>query len=221
MGRHSAPDGDDEDARAVVSPAPVVPASLAPASRPSPGRHAQPEKSARAPAVAPGERGPRGPQPRSTRAPVPPTAVDVIDEAREATAQVPAIVEPVGDEPTPSAVTHRNGSSATPTKAPSDLALLRTHTDVRARVLAAVLVPIGLYVLALLTIGSLRWHVVLIWIWLPLVTAGILAGIVLDSAHRAHDFQPGPEPAPEPAPEPVPGRRKVWRRPRLKIGRPR
>jgi hypothetical protein len=27
-------------------------------------------------------------------------------------------------------------------------------------------------------------HIYLIWIWIPLVTAGVLAGSILDAAHR-------------------------------------
>ncbi|MGI8677113.1 MAG: hypothetical protein ACR2LX_00205 [Jatrophihabitans sp.] len=69
----------------------------------------------------------------------------------------------------------------------TDLALLKTHGDVRARVVAAVIVPFVLYVGVLLAIGSIGWRVLLIWIWVPLVTGGVLAGLFLDAGHRTHD----------------------------------
>lgn len=67
----------------------------------------------------------------------------------------------------------------------SDLVLLRTDPAARARVIAAVVVPFVLYVGVLLVIGSLDLRTALIWIWVPLISAGIVAGLILDLAHRA------------------------------------
>ncbi len=64
----------------------------------------------------------------------------------------------------------------------ADLALLREHTDVRARCIAAVVVPFVLYTATLYLIGAV--HLYLIWVWIPLVTAGVLAGSILDAEHR-------------------------------------
>lgn len=60
--------------------------------------------------------------------------------------------------------------------------MLREQPALRARCLAAVLVPFLLYVLILVAIG--RTDVFLLWIWVPMVTAGILFGSLLDAAHR-------------------------------------
>jgi hypothetical protein len=64
----------------------------------------------------------------------------------------------------------------------ADLALLRKHSALRARVIAAVVVPFVLYTVVMYLVTW--WDVYLIWVWIPLVTAGILAGSFLDAAHR-------------------------------------
>lgn len=63
-----------------------------------------------------------------------------------------------------------------------DLALLREHSDVRNRVVAAMVVPLVLYTAALLLTGKIDLY--LIWAWAPIVTAGVIAGSILDAAHR-------------------------------------
>jgi cobalamin biosynthesis Mg chelatase CobN len=63
-----------------------------------------------------------------------------------------------------------------------DIALLRAHPDVRNRVIAAAVVPFVLYIVVLLLTGSLG--LVLIWAWIPFVTAGVVAGSIVDAAHR-------------------------------------
>jgi hypothetical protein len=63
-----------------------------------------------------------------------------------------------------------------------DLALLRAHADVRNRVIAAMVVPLVLYAAALLLTGKI--DLFLIWAWAPIVTAGVIAGSILDAAHR-------------------------------------
>jgi len=67
----------------------------------------------------------------------------------------------------------------------ADLALLRERPDVRNRVIASIVVPFVLYSAVMVLIGAAS--VYLIWIWIPLVTAGVLAGSMLDSAHRSPD----------------------------------
>src|SRR5436305_333746 len=52
-----------------------------------------------------------------------------------------------------------------------DVELLRTHSDVRARVIAAVVAPFVLYTVALYLVGG--FDVYLLWVWIPLVTAGV------------------------------------------------
>ncbi|SHG24856.1 hypothetical protein SAMN05443575_1807 [Jatrophihabitans endophyticus] len=66
----------------------------------------------------------------------------------------------------------------------SDVALLRGDSALRARVAAAVVAPFVLYVLVLIVLDEFEPRTALIWIWLPLVTAGVVAGLLLDLAHR-------------------------------------
>jgi hypothetical protein len=84
------------------------------------------------------------------------------------------------------------GSAAEPAGRPArtghstgeDLALLRSRPDVRNRVIAAVVVPFVLYVAVMLVLGAPPARY-LIWIWIPLISAGVLAGLILDAAHRS------------------------------------
>ena len=66
----------------------------------------------------------------------------------------------------------------------ADLALLRRHSALRARVIAAVVVPFVLYTTVMYLLSWL--DVYFIWVWIPLVSAGVLAGSFLDVAHRKH-----------------------------------
>ena len=63
----------------------------------------------------------------------------------------------------------------------ADLRLLRTDAALRSRVVAAIVVPFVVYVLVLLAIG--RMDAFAVWVWVPLITAGIGAGLLLDAAH--------------------------------------
>jgi uncharacterized membrane protein YdbT with pleckstrin-like domain len=65
------------------------------------------------------------------------------------------------------------------------VALVRQHADVRARVLAALLVPFAVYTAAMAAIGKLD-RSYLLWIWIPLITAGVLVGLFLDLGHRKY-----------------------------------
>ncbi|MDT4916453.1 MAG: hypothetical protein QOH89_1153, partial [Pseudonocardiales bacterium] len=88
----------------------------------------------------------------------------------------PAAAEPAPVDPAAPRVGKGNQSTA------ADLELLRQHSDVRARVLAAVLAPFVVYTLVMFLFDAL--DVYFIWVWLPLVSAGVLAGSILDAAHR-------------------------------------
>ncbi|MEO9139142.1 MAG: hypothetical protein ABI345_08755 [Jatrophihabitans sp.] len=82
------------------------------------------------------------------------------------------------------------GSTAKAGSGASDLALLRANSALRARVMAAVLVPFLVYAGVLLVIDTRGLRTFLIWIWIPLVTAGVLAGLLLDAAHRPRTSPP-------------------------------
>jgi hypothetical protein len=64
----------------------------------------------------------------------------------------------------------------------ADLRLLRERPRVRAWAAAAVVVPFVLYTLVMLVIG--RTDVFVLWLWIPIVTAGVSVGAVLDVAHK-------------------------------------
>ena len=64
----------------------------------------------------------------------------------------------------------------------ADLRMLRDQPALRARCVAAIVVPFLAYALVLLVIG--RTDVFLLWIWIPMVAAGVLFGSFLDAAHR-------------------------------------
>ncbi len=98
-----------------------------------------------------------------------------------------ALSEPLGGtepvaaaEPAPDKARARKGNEATA----ADLALLREHSELRARVIAAIVAPFVLYTAVLYLIGAM--DVYFIWVWIPLVSAGVLAGSLLDAAHRRH-----------------------------------
>jgi hypothetical protein len=169
MGRHSAPDNAaDGDVR--VSSAVAV-------SRPRPGRHARPDddRSARDTAE---QAVPLAEQ--ATERLVPPEpATDLAAEPTVELVAEPAAADvgtdPGGQEPA-AQVGKGNQSTA------ADLELLRARSDVRARVIAAVVAPFVIYTIAMYLGDAL--DVYFIWVWLPLVTAGVLAGSILDAAHR-------------------------------------
>lgn len=64
-----------------------------------------------------------------------------------------------------------------------DLQLLREHPAIRARCIAAVLVPFALYTIGMIAAGAARNFAV--WVWVPIVVAGICVGLVLDLGFRA------------------------------------
>ena len=180
MGRHSAPDdAGDSDA--------AVPAAVAAPSRPSPRpRHASPDE-APAPAAPPR---PLALVPPSVEpvAEAPPAEPAVEADPEEFTLEeAPTEEAPTEEAAEPSSVGAAEARTREPRATSADLALLRHRGDIRARVIAAIVVPFILYTAVMLLIG--RMDVYLIWIWIPLVTAGVVGGSILDSAHR----RPPPE----------------------------
>lgn len=203
VGRHSASDDEDED----VSSAPSV------AAPPRPARHSQGDQPG-AGAASTETTDKIGPKPvrrpaEDDRAPQPalPPPVEPV-EATEAVRQdaLPtAPQEPVpADIPLADSLLSEPAAAAPPEAAKrkprigrgnqstaADLALLRQHSAVRARVVAAVVAPFVLYTAVLLLIGALNLY--LIWVWVPLVTAGVVAGGILDAEHRRRQ-QAAPDP---------------------------
>jgi hypothetical protein len=187
MGRHSAPDDDGAVVDVVVAPPP--------STRPRPGRHARPDDDDRPAVEAPEKPAPK-PRPRdvdeaaveladvaSTGAPLADAAL--ADQVTERIGTLDDVLEadelPTEPVPTPEAKPEpRVGKGNQSTAA--DLALLRERSDVRARVIAAIVVPFVLYTAVLYAASAM--HVYFIWVWIPLVTAGVLAGSILDAAHR-------------------------------------
>jgi hypothetical protein len=198
MGRHSAPD-ELQDGEVLVTAAVVI-------DPPHRGRHARTDDEDAEPAIAPGtplhvvavadqttERM-APPHAASDVATEPAAGPDLaaeptIEVAREAAAapgQEPA-VQPA-TESSEKVVAARVGKGNQSTAA--DLELLRAHSDVRARVIAAVVAPFVIYTIAMYLGGEL--DVYFIWVWLPLVAAGVLAGSILDAAHRKRARTPKP-----------------------------
>jgi hypothetical protein len=165
MGRHSAPDDDDEaDAPVVVATEPGA------ALR---GRHTRGEDVEDTGPVAGTEM--RSPEGRAAAQDEQPTELiplqDLLTEPPEGEVTAPVEVpepEPKGKEKGPGRGDHSTAA---------DLALLRRRADVRNRVLGAVLVPFVLYAAVLVVLGA-RGVQYLLWIWIPLVSAGVLAGLI-------------------------------------------
>jgi hypothetical protein len=67
----------------------------------------------------------------------------------------------------------------------ADLELLRERSDVRARVIAGAVAPFVVYTAVMFIAGG--WDRYFIWVWVPLVTGGVLAGSILDAAHRKRE----------------------------------
>jgi hypothetical protein len=129
---------------------------------PRPGRHARLEE-AEPPAPAPG--------------------LEVIEQALVSDA-APAPVRAGVPPPVPPSAPPRPAAPKRPSGTASDLALLRAHPDVRARCIAGALSPFVFYAAALAAIGQL--DVFLIWVWTPLILAGVLIGLFLDLGHKRY-----------------------------------
>jgi hypothetical protein len=161
VGRHSAPDDDAAELLESLAPADSAVAVAAPAR----GRHARTDDDEQASAF--------DDTAKIARIEAP---VDVGETAAPAVEggapSAEAAVEPKRKRP-------RERSTA------ADFALVRDHSDVRARVIAALLVPFAIYTAAMAAVGRLD-RSYLLWIWIPLVTAGILIGLFLDLGHRKY-----------------------------------
>ena len=183
MGRHSAPD-DDADADVHVASTVVVEGAQR-------GRHSRSED----------EEGEPGGATDTAVLPVP-----LADQETERLSPPEAGTAPgpdseptveVAPEPPPKLVTEPSVQRRAPRigkgnqSTAADLELLRTRSDVRARVIAAVVAPFVIYTIVMYLVDKL--DVYFIWVWLPLVAAGVLAGSILDAAHRKTkpDADPG------------------------------
>lgn len=165
MGRHSAADDDDRVVMTFAAPVLGAPPRLARHARPDEAEElAQPDTVR----LAPPEAGPPSAQPAAAaNGHAPPAGAEP--------GAPPAVSQPA--PPPPKAGKDHQGTAA-------DIALLREHSDVRARVIAALIVPFVLYSVVMYLA---RWmHMYFIWVWIPLVTAGVLAGLLLDAAHRRY-----------------------------------
>lgn len=96
------------------------------------------------------------------------------DGAAERTDRIPTVASAT----VPDAPASRRGTIG-------DLGLIRRHGDVRARVIAAVVVPFLVFFAVFAVAGELTVRR-LIWIWVPAVTAGVLVGLLLDAGHRRY-----------------------------------
>jgi hypothetical protein len=74
----------------------------------------------------------------------------------------------------------------------ADLRLLREHPALRARCIAAALVPFVVYTVVLFALA--RAHIYVLWLWAPIIAAGVLVGAVLDAAHRKVGRPPPADP---------------------------
>jgi hypothetical protein len=170
MGRHSAPDSEEEE----LSTGDVATTSVIPW-----GRHAgdggQEIDQPPAEATSLGE----GSSDASDSALTDVLPVDVLP-----TEIVPTEVLPVQSAPVEAAKpVATSKTSADPLHGTrGDLHLLRDSHALRMRCAAAVLVPFVIYTVVLVALG--RTDVYLIWLWIPTVLAGILVGALLDMAHR-------------------------------------
>ncbi len=181
MGRHSAP---DDGAGREIDEAPTAPVITAPAG---PGRHARADGGPAprpAPRPAPSSVG-GAPFVPSAPASPPPAPAEPPPEAPDdaPTVEQPAVPAAAPDAAPPAAPA--TGKKARPHSTATDLALVRAHGDVRARVAAAVVVPFVIYAVVLVAVGlTLRQG--LLWIFAPLVVAGVLVGFFLDAGHKRH-----------------------------------
>jgi hypothetical protein len=60
--------------------------------------------------------------------------------------------------------------------------MLRENPAVRARCIAAAVVPFLLYSVVMIVLG--RAGAFVLWVWIPIVAAGVLVGAMLDLGQR-------------------------------------
>lgn len=198
MGRHSAPDDADADDRAdgsavgatpdaAGSPTMVIEAvdvgrhegdgavdTRARTGRPAPAKSAEIEPAAD-PAAAE-----RTGLAAVGLAPVEGTAGQTVPSSGVILTGPPAQdVDDEGSAPGPVATPRRERTGT----AAADFALVRSNRALRARCAAAALAPFVVYVVVLLIVGA-QTRTYLLFIFIPLITAGLAVGALLDAAHR-------------------------------------
>jgi hypothetical protein len=159
MGRHSLPE-DDEAAAGTELAAPELDLDDAPR-----GRHSWRPGAEQSVVVLE-----RAAAPSSDTAPVPVVAD---------TPPVPVVADSAPAERVAEAgpVPARKASGTR-----GDLALLRADRALRIRACVAVLAPFVLYVLLLAVLG--RLDALVLWVWIPVIVAGVAFGAVLDAGYR-------------------------------------
>ncbi|HET6876081.1 MAG TPA: hypothetical protein VFH38_00975 [Jatrophihabitans sp.] len=113
----------------------------------------------------------------------------------QADAELQADADPHTDADAKAAAAPPAPAAAPSSGSAADLRLVRVHADVRARCIAAVVVPFAAYVVVFAVLGRLGVSA-LLWMWIPLVTSGVLVGVFLDAGHKRYgdDAQaPAPE----------------------------
>ena len=196
MGRHSAPDDDEQPEGTVAVAAPTDAAEQLAAERR--GRHSR-GADVETTGPVPGVSVRRDEERAAVQDERPTERLDlaaleaVLEEGTPAeTAELPEPAAPAGTaEPAaPAAPAEAKRPRAAQSTA-ADLALIRRHGDVRNRVLGAALAPFVLYVVVLLVLSATAVQY-LLWIWIPTVIAGVLIGFVLDAGHKRHHVEDAP-----------------------------
>jgi hypothetical protein len=90
--------------------------------------------------------------------------------------------EEVAGEPSAEPLVERPDARASESGTATDLRMLRENPAVRARCIAAAVVPFLLYSVVMIVLG--RAGAFLLWVWIPIVVAGVLVGAMLDLGQR-------------------------------------
>jgi hypothetical protein len=173
MGRHSA--SDDDEADVVVEPlASGEVAGAAAGAGDAAGRHYRPRES-----------GEHGAEPAVFGAPATPSTTPSSDSSSSSSSSTEGARQrasgvTVEAGPRTDTTAKIEAYRESPTRA--DLRLLRSHPGLRSRCAAGVVVPFLLFTIVIIVLG--RPDVYLIWVWIPIVAAGVLVGTFLDRAHK-------------------------------------
>jgi hypothetical protein len=163
MGRHSAPDDPEADSAesAVVATVQLDAAQA--------GRHSRSDapEAAEAPEAEVDDAHTQRIAIISVEPEAAPSDTDILP-------RVPA--EPAAPEPETAKPARRESGTR------ADLRLLRQNSAVRAQAIGAVIVSFLLYTVIMVVLG--RTGSYLPWLFVPIVVAGFLVGLVLDLAHR-------------------------------------
>jgi hypothetical protein len=168
MGRHSLPDDDEPAAGTEVSAA-----ERAVDDEPR-GRHSWRPGAEQSVVLLE-----RPATPGADTGPVPVVAHTALVAEVADTAPVPAVTDTAAaasvDEAAPEAGRKPSGTHA-------DLALLSADRGLRMWAGGAVVAPFAMYALLLAVLG--RLDVLVLWVWIPVIVAGVAFGAVLDSGYR-------------------------------------